>query len=170
MEMHALYQQEELPRAEAARRRAGTAMAVVAGVGFVACVALCCLATRQNQRLTLPLTIGASVLSGWIVIFLSHSRYEGAKARVRHLETMLTGPRERYAGRFTKQEGVYRVKRGVSIRKVRLQEELHESMLTVADEKVPLLPDEFTGTAETVYDCIVAWAEADASAPKEVGP
>ena len=161
MEMNELYQQDELTRAEAARRRSGRAMAVTAAVGFAACVALCCLATRHNQGLTLPLTVGTSVLSGWIVIFLSHTRYEGAKARVRHLETMLTGPRERCAGRFVLQEGVYRVKRGVSIRKVRLQEEFHASMLTVADEKAPLLPDAFTGTAETVYDCIVAWAEGD---------
>ncbi len=170
MKTHALYQQEELSRAEAVRRRAGRAMAAVAAVGLVICVFLCCFATRKNQSVTLPLTIAASVLSGWVVIFLSHSRYEVAKAQVRHLETMLTGPRERFAGRFTKQEGVYRVRRGVSIRKVRLQEEFHQYMLTVADQKAARLPDEFTGTVETVYDCIVAWEEGDASSPEEVGP
>ena len=159
MEIHSLYQQEELPRAEAVRRRTGRAMLAVGAAGLAVCVLLCCLATRQNQNVTLPLTIAASVLSGWVVIFLSHSRYEGAKAQVRHLETMLTGPRERFSGRFAKQEGVYRVKRGVSIRKVHLQEEFHETMLTVADEKASQLPDDFTGTVETVYDCIVAWKE-----------
>ena len=170
MELHALYESEELTRAQAAEKRTGRAMGIVAAVGLVLCVLFCLFTTRKNQDVTLPLTVGTSILAGWVVIFLSHSRYEGAKARVRHLETMLTGPRERYAGRFIRQDGVWRVKRGVSIRKVRLQEEFHESMLTVADEKAPLLPDEFTGTAETVYDCIVAWAEADASVPKEVGP
>ena len=138
-------------------------MAVVAAVGLAACVTLCCLATRQNQEVTLPLTIGASTVAGWIVIFLSHSRYDPAKARARHVELMLTGPRERYEGRFSKEPGVHRVRKGVSIRRVLLEEEFHETMLTVADEKAALLPDRFTGAVETVYDCIVAYEEGDAS-------
>ena len=136
-------------------------MIAVAATGLILCVLICCFATRHNQGVTRPLTIGASVLSGWIVIFLSHSRYEGAKALARHLELMLTGPRERSAGRFEKQEGVYRVKGGVSIRKVSLREDFHETLLTVADEKAALLPEEFEGTVETVYDCIVAYEAAD---------
>ena len=170
MELHALYESEELTRAQAAEKRTGRAMGIVAAVGLVLCVLFCLVTTRKNQDVTLPLTVGTSILAGWVVIFLSHSRLDHARAQARHAQLMLTGPRERYAGRFIRQDGVWRVKRGVSIRKVRLQEEFHESMLTVADEKAPLLPDEFTGTAETVYDCIVAWAEADASVPKEVGP
>ena len=170
MEQHAFYRQEELTAARAAQKRTGAAMAVVAGAGLVVCVVLCCLATRKNQDVTLPLTIGASTLAGWIVIFLSHSRYDGAKARARHAELMLTGPRERFSGRFTKLEGVYRVKKGVSIRKVRLQEEFHETLLTVSDEKAALLPDDFTGTVETVYDCIVAYEAADAPSREEARP
>ena len=160
MKTHALYAQEELDRARIARKRVGTAMAVIAGLGLILCVLFCILATRQNQQITRPLTIGASVLSGWIVIFLSHSRYDGARAKVRHLELMLTGPRERYTGRFVQQEGVYRVKKGVSIRKVSLREDFHEILLSVYDEKASLLPAEFEGTEETVYDCIVAWEES----------
>ena len=132
-------------------------MLAVAGLGLGLCVAVCCLATHRNQSVTRPLTIGTSILAGWIVIFLSHSRYDGAKALARHLELMLTGPRERYSGRFEKKEGVYRVKGGVSIRKVGLREDFHETMLTVADAKAGLLPDAFEGTVETVYDCIVAY-------------
>jgi hypothetical protein len=108
---------------------------------------------------TLPLTVGTSVLSGWIVIFLSHSRLEDARAKARHAELMLTGPRETFSGRFEKLPGVYRVKKGVAIRKVRLQEELHETMLTVSAQKADRLPDAFTGRVETVYDCIVAFRE-----------
>ena len=160
MEQHVLYASEELTAAQAARKRTGTAMAIVAGLGLVACVLICCFATRHNQGVTLPMTVGASTLSGWIVIFLSHSRYEGAKARARHVELMLTGPRETFSGEFTKLEGVYRVRRGVSIRKVRLREEFHETMLTLYAEKADQLPDRFTGTVETVYDCIVAYEEA----------
>ena len=159
MELHALYGQEELTKARIARQRTGRAMIAVAAVGLAACVAVCCFATRQNQGVTLPLVVGISTLAGWIVIFLSHSRYEGAKARVRHVELMLTGPRERFSGTFEKLDGVYRVKRGVSIRKVRQREEFHETLLSVYDEKASRLPDRFTGTLETVYDCIVAFGE-----------
>ena len=159
MELHALYGQEELTKARIARQRTGRAMIAVAAVGLAACVAVCCFATRQNQGVTLPLAVGISTLAGWIVIFLSHSRLDRARAQARHAELMLTGPRETYEGRFEKLPGVYRVKKGVAIRKVRLQEELHETMLTVSDEKADRLPDAFTGRVETVYDCIVAFRE-----------
>ena len=134
-------------------------MLMVAAVGLLLCVLFCCFTTRKNQDVTLPLTVGASILSGWIVIFLSHSRFDGARAKARHAQLMLTGPRETFSGRFEKLEGVYRVKKGVSIRKVRLQDDFHETLLTISAEKAALVPDAFTGTVETVYDCIVAWAE-----------
>ena len=167
MEKHVLYAAEELDRAKATQKRIAAAMAVTGGLGLVLCVLFCCFATRKNQDVTLPLTIGTSVLFGWIVIFLSHSRYDGARALVRHLELMLTGPRERFSGRFTKLDGVYRVKRGVSIRKVRHEVDHREILLTVADEKSALLPESFEGTVETVYDCIVAYEEAE-NASREV--
>ena len=163
MERISLYQPEELTEARAAQRRAGRAMLAVAGAGLAVCVLLCCLTTRQNQGVTFPLTVGASVLGGWVVIFLSHSRYEGAKAKVRHVELMLTGPRETFSGRFTLQPGVWRVKKGVSIRKVKEQEEFHETLLSVYDEKASRLPEDFTGTVETVYDCIVAFRAENGS-------
>ena len=161
MEQYELYHQEELTAARAAQKRTGRAMGIVGAAGLLACILICCLATRQNQSVTLPMTIGASVLSGWIVIFLSHSRYDVARARSRHAELMLTGPRERLSGRFEKLAGTYRVKKGVSIRKVRLWENDHETLLTVADEKAADLPDGFVGAVETVYDCIVAFAAED---------
>ncbi len=174
METHSFYRQEELAAAQADCRRSGRAMAVAGGLGLALCILICCFATRHNRGVTFPLTVAASVLSGWIVIFLSHSRHAPAKARVRHVELMLTGPRERFAGRFEKLEGTYRVKGGVSIRKVRLREEFHETMLTVYAEKAPLLPEAFEGAAETVDDCIVAFEEADpadvAAASREVSP
>ena len=163
MERISLYQPEELTEARAAQRRAGRTMLAVAGAGLAVCVLLCCLTTRQNQGLTFPLTLGASVLSGWIVIFLSHSRYQPARARVRHVELMLTGPRERFEGRFEKLEGTWLVKKGVPIRKVMEREEFHETLLSVYAEKADRLPEEFTGAVETVYDCIVAFEEASAS-------
>lgn len=159
MELNALYESEELPRAQAAEKRIRKAMLMVAAVGLLLCVLFCCFTTRKNQDVTLPLTVGTSILAGWIVIFLSHSRFDGARAKARHAQLMLTGPRETFSGRFEKLEGVYRVKKGVSIRKVRLQDDFHETLLTISAEKAALVPDAFTGTVETVYDCIVAWAE-----------
>ena len=162
MESHVLYRSEEMTAAQAAEKRTRRAMLIVAAAGLILCVLFCCFTTRGNRNVTRPLTVGTSILAGWIVIFLSHSRYDDARARKRHLELMLTGPRERYTGRFTKLAEVYRVKKGVAIRKVRLQEEFHETMLTVSAEKAAQLPDEFTGTVETVYDCIVAYEDAAA--------
>ena len=161
MERNELYRTEELTAAEAAQKRTRRAMLIVAAAGLILCVTCCCLTTRKNQGVTLPLTAGTSILAGWIVIFLSHSRYDPARARARHDELMLTGPRERFSGRFTKQDQVYRVKGGVSIRKVRLKEEVRDTLLTVSEEKAARLPDEFTGTVETVYDCIVAFEVQD---------
>lgn len=137
-------------------------MLAVAGAGVAVCVVLCCLATRQNQGLIFPLTLGASVLSGWVMIFLSHSRYQPTRTRVRHVELMLTGPRERFEGRFEKLEGTWLVKKGVPIRKIKQREEFHETLLSVYAEKADTLPDGFEGAVETVYDCIVAF-EANAS-------
>lgn len=161
MKLHGLYESEELLRARAAEKRVRRAMGVVAAVGLILCVLCCCCTTRRNQGVTLPVTVGVSVLSGWIVIFLSHSRYDGARAEARHVELMLTGPRETFAGRFEKLDGVYRVKKGVAICRVRLRDEFHETLLTLSAEKAALVPDDFTGTVETVYDCIVAWAARD---------
>lgn len=163
MELHALYESEELTRAQAAEKRTGRAMGIVAAAGLVLCVLFCLFTTRKNQDVTLPLTVGTSILAGWVVIFLSHSRLDHARAQARHAQLMLTGPRETYEGRFEKLPGVYRVKKGVSIRKVRLREEFHETMLTVSAEKADRLPDEFTGRVETVYDCIVAFREEGAA-------
>ncbi len=160
--MQSLYRQEELSPARAAQKRAAAAMLIVAAVGLVLCVLFCAFTTRRNQSVTRLLTIGASILAGWIVIFLSHSRYDGAQAQARHVELMLSGPRERYAGRFQMLEGVFQVKKGVAIRKVRLREELHDTLLTVAEDRAARLPKEFSGVVETVYDCIVAYREDDA--------
>lgn len=162
MKLTNLYQPEELTEARARQKRAGRAMLVVACLGLLVCVVLCCFTTRQNQGRTFPLTVGASTLSGWAVIFLSHSRHEGAKAKARHVELMLTGPRERFEGRFEKLEGTWRVKKGVPICKVRQKEAFHEMLLSVYAEKASRLPDEFNGAVETVYDCIVAFEEGAA--------
>ncbi len=162
MNMLSLYEPEELTRARAAEGRTRRTMLIVAVSGLVLCVLCCCFTTRQNEDVTLPLTVGTSILAGWIVIFLSHSRLDDARARARHAELMLTGPRETFSGRFEKLPGVYRVKKGVSIRKVRLKEDFHEIMLTLSDEKAARLPDVFTGTVETVYDCIVAFEAKEA--------
>ena len=159
-----LYRSEELTEVMLAWKKARRAMLAVALVGLAACVVLCCCTTRQNRDLTFPLIAGTSILAGWVVIFLSHSRYDAAKAAARHVELMLTGPRERFEGRFEKQEGTWLVKKGVAIRKVRQREEFHETLLSVYAKKADRLPDAFDGAVETVYDFIVAVEAADGEA------
>ena len=157
MEQRSFYTEAELTSAKTKERRVGRAMAIVAGLGLVLCVLCCCFTTRQNQGVTLPLTVGTSILTGWIVIFLSHSRFDGARAEARHVELMLTGPRETFSGRFTLQPGIWRVKKGVSIRKVKEQEEFHETLLSVYDEKASRLPEDFTGRPSSPTAVFPPW-------------
>ena len=42
MELNALYESEELPRAQAAEKRTSRAMGIVAAAGLVLCVLFCC--------------------------------------------------------------------------------------------------------------------------------
>ena len=158
-----LYQNEELGRENARKKRAGIAMIAVGAAGLAACVTLCALSSRENVSVMRPIVIGASILAGWIVIFLSHAVYGEARAASHHDETMLSEPRTRVCGQFEKTGDVRRVKNGVTVRKVRMRSEPRDVMLNVNEQKAPLLPDAFTGTVETVCDFIVS-VEVDGDA------
>ncbi len=155
-----LYRTEERDRAALRKKRAKTAMLAVGAAGLVACAVLCCFATRKTVAVLRPVVIGVSILSGWVVIFLSHAVYGEAKAAQTHDELMLSGERITVAGSFEKTDDVRRVKNGVTVRKVRLRSEPRDMLLNLNEEKAALLPDAFSGTVETVYDFIAAY-EAD---------
>jgi len=155
-----LYRTEERDREALRAKRAKTAMLAVGAAGLVICTALCCFASRKTVAVLRPVVIGVSILSGWIVIFLSHTVYAEAKAAHKHDALMLSEPRTTVTGSFEKTDDVRRVKNGVTVRKVRLQNASRDVLLNISEEKAALLPDAFSGTAETVYDFIAAY-EAD---------
>lgn len=155
-----LYHANALPDKRARKKKLLGVMLCIGGIGLLACILFCAFATRQNRHVMLPLAIGTSVLTGWIVITFLHGSYGHAGADVRHCELMLSEPREIQRGRFTKTDEIRRVKNGMHVRKVLLTEGDRERILSVSEMKAKELPDSFSGTAETVYDYIVAY-EAD---------
>lgn len=152
-----LYKAEERDKEKARKQRAKIGMIVVGAAGLLGCVILCLCATRRNVAVLRPIVIGLSVLSGWVVIFLSHAVYGEAKATEAHDALMLSEPRVRVSGRFEKTDDVRRVKNGVTVRKVRMLSVPRDVLLNVNEEKAALLPDAFSGTVETVYDFIAAF-------------
>lgn len=152
-----LYQANALPEKRARKRKLLRAMLCVGGIGLVACILLCVFATRQNRHILLPFAIGTSILAGWIVITFLHGSYNNANADVRHCELMLSEPRTVQRGSFQKTDEVRLVRNGMHVRKVLLQEGDRERVLSVSEGKAELLPERFFGTAETVYDYIVAY-------------
>ena len=158
-----LYQTGALPEKRARKRKLGTVMLCIGGLGLLVCILLCVFATRQNRHILLPIAIGASTLAGWIVITFLHGSYSNANADVRHCELMLGEPRSTQHGSFRKTDEVRRMKNGMHVRKVLLKDGEHERVLSVSERKASELPDAFFGTAETVYDYIVAY-EVDSDA------
>lgn len=152
-----LYDAGTLPEKHRRKRKLGTAMLCVGGIGLSVCILLCVLATRKNQSLLLPLTIGASILAGWIVITILHGPFGSADADIRHCELMLNEPRTVQHGSFVKTDEVRHMRNGMHVRKVLFREGERERILSVSEQRAAKLPDAFTGTAETVYDYIVAY-------------
>ena len=156
-----LYNRDMLIPSHGKRKRALLSMLIIAALGLAACVLLCVFATRRNMRIVLPLTIGTSILTGWIVITVLHGTYSDANADQKHCSLMLEEERQTQSGRFEKTDDVRRVKNGIAVRKVRMVQEGHERMLSVSEKLAPKLPDVFTGTVETVYDFIVEYEVND---------
>ena len=152
-----LYQKDALPEKRARKQKLRTVMLCIAGAGLLACILLCVFATRQNRHILLPITIGASTLTGWIVITYLHGSYGYASADVRHCELMVSERRVTQSGRFEKTGDVRRVRSGITMRKVRMTEDGYERILSVNEAVAGRLPDAFSGTVETVYDFIVAY-------------
>lgn len=155
-----LYRTEERDREALREKRAKTAMLAVGAAGLLICAALCCFASRKTVAVLRPVVVGVSILSGWVVIFLSHAVYGEAKAAHKHDALMLSEPRKTVSGSFEKTGDVRRVRNGVTVRKVRLRAVPRDVLLNLNEEKAAQLPDAFSGTVETVYDFIAAY-EAD---------
>ena len=152
-----LYNQDAQLPERARKKRALIAMLIIGAIGLAACIVLCALVTRRNIQKIMPLTIGISIVTGWIVITILHGSYGSASAMLKHSDLMLREPRKTLKGRFEKTETVRRIRNGMSVRMVRCFEGEHETILSVNGRKADLLPDAFTGTVQTVYDYIVAY-------------
>ncbi len=152
-----LYLETELERERARKKRAGIAMIAVAAAGLLACVLFCVFTKRKNLTVMLPLTVCTSILAGWIVIFLSHTAYGDAKAAIRHREMLAEGERELFCGRIEKTDEVYRVRKGIRVRKVRVKSEERETTLMISEALSGRLPDAFDGEVEASYDFVVAY-------------
>lgn len=157
MERIELYNQNMLPPARRKRTCVLAAILILGILALTACVLFCVFTTRKNLRITLPLTIVTSVVAGWIEITLIHGLFGRASAEYKHCGMMLKEPRETQSGRFEKTDDVRRIGNGISVRKVRVSREEHEQILSVAETLANKLPDRFSGTAQTVYDFIVAF-------------
>ena len=116
-----LYDAGSLPEKHRRKKKLRTAMLCIGGIGLSVCILLCVLATRKNQGLLLPLTIGVSILTGWIVITILHGPFGCANADVRHCELMLNEPRAVQRGSFRKTDEVRHMRNGIT--------KLHKSFL-----------------------------------------
>ena len=152
-----LYHADALPEKRTKKKKLLWVMLCIGGIGLLGCILFCAFATRANRHVMLPLTIGTSILTSWIVITFLHGSYGNASADIRHCNLMLSEPRIMQQGRFEKTGEVRRMRNGMHVRKVLLFEGDRERILSVSEQKAKELPGAFTGTAETVYDFIVAY-------------
>ncbi len=157
MERMELYDLNALPKKRERQKKLRIVMLCIGGLGLLICILFCVFATRKNYGVLLPLTIGTSMLTGWIVITFLHGSFGIARADVRHCEMMLSEPRTVQRGTFEKTDEVRRMRNGMHVRRVLLFEGERERLLSVSEQKASKLPDRFTGTAETVYDFIVSY-------------
>jgi hypothetical protein len=157
MERIELYRDEDLKRIQVRHKRTCIATIVVAAAGLMLCILFCILTTRKNQGVMLPLTIGTSILTGWTVITLSITLLDAEKAAIRHAKKIAEGEKETFEGRVEKTDELWHIRKGVSVRKVRVTADGRETVLNVSEALSKRLPDAFTGKVDVVYDFIVAY-------------
>ncbi len=93
-----LYSREDLARLEKKTKRAGRAAAIFAAVTLMICVLLCCLTTQTNAARMEKATVAASVLGGWIVIYLYNNPVKDLRYERGHAQMLLEGERETLEG------------------------------------------------------------------------
>lgn len=93
-----LYSREDLARLEKMTKRAGWAAAIFAAATLMACVLLCCLTTQANAARMEKATVAASVLGGWIVIYLYNNPVKDLRYERGHAQMLLEGERETLEG------------------------------------------------------------------------
>lgn len=92
--VHELYSPEDLAGLERKERRALTAAIAVSAVTLAGCVLLCCLAGRFDTALLEKLTVGLSILGGWVAITLFNFPVKESRRERVHAKMLLETPRE----------------------------------------------------------------------------
>ncbi len=157
-----LYHPEELDELRRKIRR-GTVITVLIGLLTLAvCVALCCFVTPKNATTLLLGTVVASTLGGWAVISVSYFGVEEHKNAYKHCEAMLSGERERIDGTYELTDERLRVKRGVAMRRIRVDGVPRVGSVQVYDKKADRLKDVHHGALYTVYGFVTAYEEGHA--------
>ena len=151
-----LYQIEETEQLAAKRRSAILAMCIVGGIGLAVCSTVCAFVTMKNYHTLQWVAVGASVAFGWAVIFLHHAVYGEAATLLKHAKRMQEAERTVYNGTFEQTDTVLRVRKGVTLRRVRAVCGERETVLSLCETKAKLLPKTFSGTVETADFFIVA--------------
>ena len=136
---------------------------VIGAIGLAICIALCACTTMKNHRVLQWTTVAASVLTGWILIFLHHAVFSEARALYQHAERVREAQRETYTGTFEQTDTVLRVRKGITLRRVNAHCGGRDTVLNVSEVKAKRLPKRFSGTVEAA-DFFIVTAEVNGDA------
>ena len=163
MEHIDLYPIEEAQQLTDRRRKAVRLMLVIGAIGLAICIVLCACTTMKNHRVLQWTTVVASVLTGWILIFLHHAVFSEARALYQHAERVREAQRETYTGTFEQTDTVLRVRKGITLRRVNAHCGGRDTVLNVSEVKAKRLPKRFCGTVEAA-DFFIVTAEVNGDA------
>ena len=152
-----LYTQEEAAAVRARAKRLKTWMMILALTGLAVCVTLCCLVNTANETAVRIAVTAVSAVFGWAVILVWALGYAPARADYTHMEGVLGGERETFAGKLSLEEGAWHIPKSIWIRKVNLTDaEGNVQRLSVLAAKAGALPPEGTEVrVETVRKYIL---------------
>ena len=120
--LHELYGRQDIERLETKYRRAKRIAALLGGAALLLCVLFCCLTDRRNAALMERLTVGASVLGGWLLIYLRVNTIADLRHEITHAKMLLEEER-------TAVEGVLSVSR----ERMRIRGSIRFYALTLTD-------------------------------------
>ncbi len=147
---------------EALRKKTARWIAMAVGI-VVLTLALCvgfCVCTRTaNAERMLAYTIVTSILGGWTALTIRIFVIDELIYARKHTEAMLTDPRERVSGTFTVTKERVRIKRGVTMRKVKVDGAPGVASLQLYEGLANRFPQTGVTAVETVYGFIVAYEE-----------
>ena len=96
--LHELYGRQDIERLETKYRRAKRIAALLGGAALLLCVLFCCLTDRRNAALMERLTVGASVLGGWLLIYLRVNTIADLRHEITHAKMLLEEERTAVEG------------------------------------------------------------------------